>query len=228
MEHSPLPLTLCIDTAEGGTSLALGDAGGLRASSSLADVSRQSEQLVVMIEALLKETKLHYADVRMVAVNIGPGSFTGIRVGVATARALALGLAIPCHGVTGLQRTAHAAKAGRALTVAQEALRGQCYWQAFDENIQPLTASALEDHAPLAARLANGFVTGSGVASLVAHGLPQPSVLSTPAGPDAVAIHAFLAREGGCAWQDSLQVPQPLYIRQPDAKLPTPFLRGNP
>ncbi|MBI1274942.1 tRNA (adenosine(37)-N6)-threonylcarbamoyltransferase complex dimerization subunit type 1 TsaB [bacterium] len=229
MEPRPMPLTLIIDTAEGGTSLALGDAARPHGAVSLEDTARQSEQLVIMLERLLKDAGKTYADLGQVVANIGPGSFTGIRVGLAVARALGLALSIPVHGVTGLQRTAHAVQSLHPgpLVVIQEALRGQCYWQPFDENGNPTAEPGIEAHAVLARRFGQARLAGSGVASLIKHGLAAPQAVQTGTGPDASAVWAFLVRDGGIRWQDGLQPPRPLYIREPDAKLPTPFLHGN-
>lgn len=61
----------------------------------------QAERLVPLLEELLAEAGLRWADLDALGVGVGPGNFTGIRIGVSTARGLALGLGIPAHGVTG-------------------------------------------------------------------------------------------------------------------------------
>lgn len=63
----------------------------------------QAERLVPMLDRLLAENGVGWGDLAVIGVGTGPGNFTGIRIAVATARGLALGLGIPVHGVSGFQ-----------------------------------------------------------------------------------------------------------------------------
>jgi len=83
----------------------------------------QSERLVPMLEKMLREAGLAWADLDALGVGIGPGNFTGIRIAVATARGLALGLGIPAIGVSGFE----AAGARAGTTVLIDAPRSQAY-----------------------------------------------------------------------------------------------------
>lgn len=88
----------------------------------------QAERLLPMLEAVLAEGGVDWRDLKALAVGTGPGNFTGVRIAVAAARGLALGLGIPAVGVTVLEALAF----GRGpVLVAQDARRGMAYVQTF-------------------------------------------------------------------------------------------------
>ena len=98
-----------------------------------------AERLFPLIEEVLVEAKLRADQVDRIAVTLGPGTFTGVRVGVAAARALSLGLRKPVVGITSLAAMAHRASqllkpehASWPLVVAVDARRGMIYLQCFD------------------------------------------------------------------------------------------------
>ena len=82
----------------------------------------QAERLVPLLEELLAEGGIGWADLKALAVGTGPGNFTGVRIAVAAARGLALGLKIPAIGVTRLEALAHGLP--RPLVVIEDAKRG--------------------------------------------------------------------------------------------------------
>lgn len=101
----------------------------------------RSEELLEILSGLLKENNLQQKDLDLIAVSVGPGSFTGIRVGVATAQALAFALNRPCFGVPILEALAKAAadtgyntkeykKTGDIITVVPSGRDG-IFWQIF-------------------------------------------------------------------------------------------------
>ena len=107
----------------------------------------QAERLVPLLTELLSERGLSWADLTAIAVGTGPGNFTGVRIAVATARGLALGLGIPAIGVTRLEATAfgHA----RPITVIEDARRGEVYVQRFNEyGSEPAYLAATGSAAP--------------------------------------------------------------------------------
>lgn len=96
----PEPLTLAFDTSAAHCAAAV--LSGDRAVTHVERMATgQAERLVPMLEDLLKAADVAWPDVELVAVGTGPGNFTGIRIGVALARGLALGLGVPAVGVTG-------------------------------------------------------------------------------------------------------------------------------
>ncbi len=98
-----------------------------------------AEALFPMIEALLADAGASYGDLTRIAICTGPGSFTGLRVGVAAARGLALGLGIPAIGVTRFQALAE----GRA-TVRLPGRGGTIYVQEFSDGV-PTTDPRMEE-----------------------------------------------------------------------------------
>ena len=165
-----------------------------------------------IIDQALDSASVDLRSIGRIAVMIGPGSFTGIRVGVATARGLALSLGVECVGVTTLEVLAfdHRARhpSAAAVVVAMDAKREEIYTQAFSAEGDPLTdAAALSatevDH--LVASLA-ADMTGSWAARLAGENEPK----------DRFDIGAT-ARIGAARAAGSGR-PKPLYLRGPDAR----------
>ncbi|NGM44754.1 tRNA (adenosine(37)-N6)-threonylcarbamoyltransferase complex dimerization subunit type 1 TsaB [Rhodobacter sp. SGA-6-6] len=153
----------------------------------------QAERLVPMLEEVLAEGGIGWADLRRIAVGIGPGNFTGVRISVATARGLALALDIPAVGVTRLEALAHGLP--RPLRVIEDARQGLAYVQDF-----PGGPARLEPLAPFA-----GPATGSAAGDTA---LP-------PAMPIAEAIARIAAtRTPG-------PPPAPFYLKAADAAPPS-------
>jgi tRNA threonylcarbamoyl adenosine modification protein YeaZ len=183
-----------------------------------------AERLMPMIEAVMDGAGLGFSDLHRVAVTVGPGSFTGVRVGVAAARGLALASGLPVVAATSLAVMAHAAdqqlgaaRNGRLLLVAVEAHRGMVYVQPFgpggDEPGRPLLVAPEAVAALLGAQPA--IVVGSGaegVAAAIAAAGGAAQARLADLEPDARAL-ALLA--GALAPSSPLL---PLYLRSPDVR----------
>ncbi len=99
---------LAIDSALGACSAAVWDQTVMSGQQKI--MSRgHVEELLPMVQAVVTESGLEFAQLELIAVSIGPGSFTGLRAGLAAARGLGLALNIPVHGVTTLEAVAAAA-----------------------------------------------------------------------------------------------------------------------
>ena len=92
----------------------------------------QGEALIPMIQELFKSTHLTMNDLTGVAVAVGPGSFTGVRIGIATARAIGMALNIPVYGVTNFE--AYSYSLLKPVTVVLDSKRDDYFVQKFDTN----------------------------------------------------------------------------------------------
>lgn len=127
-------ITLAIDTATNGCAACLYDgANDQTLAQQTDDIGRgHAEHLLGLIDQVLAKANRSFDDIGNVAVSVGPGSFTGIRVGVATARGLGLALDVPVAGVSTLQAIAVDHVSDQPFAVAIMAGRGQAYVQGFD------------------------------------------------------------------------------------------------
>ncbi|MBN2759417.1 MAG: tRNA (adenosine(37)-N6)-threonylcarbamoyltransferase complex dimerization subunit type 1 TsaB [Rhodobacteraceae bacterium] len=157
----------------------------------------QAERLMPLLEEVLAQGGAAWSDLAAIGVGIGPGNFTGIRISVAAARGLSLGLGVPAIGVSVFDARAHGLP--RPLSVVEDAKRGMVYVQSFGPDSAP-SLSALEDV------VISGHVTGTGAVLLGS--LPLAPVM-----PLAVAI----AQIAGNRLATPQPRPAPLYLRAPDA-----------
>lgn len=204
-----MPRTLVIDTATAACSVALLENRQVVANAHVVVGRGHAERLVPMIAALPDGGR---AD--DILVDVGPGSFTGIRVGIAAARALGLGWSVPVRGYSSLALIAAAAFSevdADPLAVVLEGGHGEVFMQGF-------AASPLKPTEPLAslrpeaaiAALAGRMAVGNGVRWLTPL---QPELLTREALPEAAKAHLLPP-------ELSTLPPRPLYGRAPDAKLP--------
>lgn len=171
-----------------------------------------AEHLMHVIDEALAKADMALSAIDRVVVTVGPGSFTGIRIGVAAARGFALSLDIPAVGVTTLEVMAAVAgkqDPGKPVLAAIDAKREEIYLQAFGANGEPLdeARAVTVDEARTIAAAFDGIVTGTAVARL--------SDAPPAERPDAFPI-AFVARLG--AAKPVSEKPKPLYLRGPDAR----------
>jgi tRNA threonylcarbamoyladenosine biosynthesis protein TsaB len=167
------------------------------------DMARgQAERLVPLLEEVLQTAGMGWRDLDALAVGVGPGNFTGIRIAVSAARGLSLGLGIPAIGVTIFE--ARAEGLPRPLYVVEDARRGEVYVQEFSVTDE---APFLIDRTDLAFA-ADAALVGSG-ASAEGTGLP----VLAPRYSLAEGIARVASRKFGTAQPR----PAPLYIRSADA-----------
>jgi tRNA threonylcarbamoyladenosine biosynthesis protein TsaB len=185
----------------------------------------QAEALLPMIEAVLREADLPLAALDLIAVTLGPGGFTGLRVALATARGLALASGVPVAGVTCFEAVAAAvgpaALGARTLVVALESKRAELFLQCFGPSKSPLGEAALVAEDDWARFLPEGelLLAGDGAARLAARLAHRGHHLGPGAGlPDAVDV----ARLAACRWRSGERPPppRPFYLHAPDTTLP--------
>jgi tRNA threonylcarbamoyladenosine biosynthesis protein TsaB len=230
---SAQPLLLAVESASSDASVALLRGETEVASRSVAQDRPASELLLPTILALLHDAGVEIADVEAFAVSAGPGSFTGLRVGVATAKGLAFGgdrLVVPVPTLAALASRAEPAPG--PIVALLDARRGEVYAAGYDGNLDGapcfgpavLRPEALvEAMLPLHAQ-APCSVIGEGVPVaadlLVARFGNALRLLPPPAGrPDAVAV----GRLGARAWARGEGIPAealaPLYVRRAEAEV---------
>jgi tRNA threonylcarbamoyladenosine biosynthesis protein TsaB len=179
-----------------------------------------AEALGPIVESLMREVDGGFASIGAIAVAVGPGSFTGIRIGLAMARAIALTLEVPIVGVSTL--VAFAApllddpRPG-IIVSAIDAKHGSVYFQAFESSGRPMFAPRVASLRDAVRALGAGpaRMAGDGAAALALEG--QRAALAceafSAAYPDIVAIARI-----GLASNPSDCPPRPLYVKPPDAK----------
>jgi tRNA threonylcarbamoyladenosine biosynthesis protein TsaB len=214
---------LAIDTALAACSAAVLDTerAAVTAHESLPMQRGHAEALMPLIKRVMERTGLAFADLDRVAVTTGPGSFTGLRVGIAAARGLGLAAGKPVVGLTTLAAFAVpfiAADDTLPVVAAIDARHDQVYLQVFGPGGRTIVAPRL---APLrealrAAATGAPRLTGT-AAELLAAAWPAgecpPSAVDQRGAPDI----AWVARLGAAA-NETAAPPKPLYLRAPDAQ----------
>lgn len=215
---------LAIDTATAACSAALMDGDTILARRFVPMARGHAEALLPMVETVMAEAGAAYGDLDLIATTVGPGTFTGLRVGLAAARGLAVAGGLPVIGVTTLEALAHGVapdlRRGRSVVAALDARRGEVYVQAFDEDLEPLAPPAALP--PRAADLPAGpvAIAGSG-AALVMDALKRRGadvVVDDALLPDAAVVAALASRRFDPAV--AVAPPEPLYLRGSGARLP--------
>ena len=140
---------LAIDTAGKTAGVAVLQNGRLTYECSLTVGLTHSETLMPLVDTALKLTGLTPADIELYAVNAGPGSFTGLRIGLAAAKGMAFARNTPCAPVSTLEALAAAQTGEGTVVCALDARRAQVYWAAFD--LATHSRLVEDDAAPVAA-----------------------------------------------------------------------------
>jgi tRNA threonylcarbamoyladenosine biosynthesis protein TsaB len=234
-------LVLGLDTATPAVSVALHDGQRVISQACTVDARRHSELLAPMMAKVMADAGASRGDLTGIGVGVGPGPYTGLRVGVVTARVLGSVLGLPVHGVCSLDVIAAAVRGGlrgassrastvpggREFLVATDARRREVYWARYDAAGRRVDgphvgrASAIAGAAELA-------VAGTG-------GQLYPEAfgeVTGPAYPDARTLCAIVAGRLAGVAQPPMQPPllaaEPLYLRRPDAREPGPPKRVTP
>ncbi len=247
---------LAFDTAGTACSAALWRDGALRARRFEAMSRGQSERLVPMIEEVMAEAGIAYPALDAIAVTCGPGGFTGVRIGLATARALALACSRPVIGISNFEAVAAAvppntqppntqgsAGGARALVVVIDAKRSDLYVQAFESapgavpgtvpgtDLTPATPARAMAPADLDDFLPRGplRLAGDAVETALAalEAAGRDVVAAAAPGQADAALFAALAAARPLP-ETATPPPAPIYLRGPDVTLAPPLLRGGP
>jgi tRNA threonylcarbamoyl adenosine modification protein YeaZ len=200
---------LAFDTATPQVTVALHDGDRVVAEYAAGESMRHGEMLAPGIAEVLARVGAISQDITAIAVGVGPGPFTGLRVGLVTARTIAMALGIPVYGVCSLDvLAAEAVDAGLSdFLVATDARRKEVYVASYDEGRRVSGPEVLKPAVAATGRL----VVGRG-ATLYPDAFPNAR---GPEGPSAAVLCDVVVRE-----RYELLDPEPLYLRRPDAMEP--------
>jgi tRNA threonylcarbamoyladenosine biosynthesis protein TsaB len=223
-------LILGIDTATHQVGCAIGGHEGVLASAHSSRGKRHAETLTPAIDFVRRQARVELYEISVVAVDLGPGLFTGLRVGIASAKAIAHALRVPMIGVTSLDLVAFPVRFSNRLIVATlDARRGELYYAFYRQvpgGVQRLSDPELGSPDDLAseiiARGEESLLVGDGALRYAPmfSGLSKVELAERDlAYPSATALvqlaHARALREDWVAPWDL----QPLYLRAPDAEI---------
>ncbi|GAA2633973.1 tRNA (adenosine(37)-N6)-threonylcarbamoyltransferase complex dimerization subunit type 1 TsaB [Actinomadura fulvescens] len=224
-------LVLAFDTATAAVTVALyewspGEGIVGRAATEAVDPRRHTELLTPSIAAVLAEAGAAPEDLSALAVGVGPGPYTGLRVGLVTARAMGEALRVPVHGVCTLDVIAWASGRTAPFAVATDARRKEVYWARYDSADFRTTEPAVG--RPTEVRAAGDLpVIGEG-AALYPDVLGTPGQDPAPLLPTATALAELVVTRLSGGAGPKLLAPEPLYLRRPDAKEPGPRKKVTP
>lgn len=212
---------LALDSATSACSAALWQDGAIVAQRFVEMERGQSEVLVPMVAEVMAEAGAVFAQLDLLAVTVGPGAFTGIRIGLATARALALAAAKPLAGIATPDAVAAAIppaeRTGRTILVALDSRRDEVWVQAFSADLAPLGEPTALLPLEAAKMLSGPVVVAGDAASLVVPLMIDAVMASSLGAPQAAQVAALAARR----WAEGTALPpEPLYLRPADVTMP--------
>ena len=207
---------ICIDTATENGLVAVATDSGAIASVSWSSAGRHGENLFGYIESALTEAGIERDELSVVGVDIGPGGFTSLRVGLATAKGLALGLGLPIVGVSSLRVLARSMSGGAAVlrVPTMNAYRGDIFAAAY-----------VFDGDELREICAPSFGPPAEVLERIRASAGELQVCSEPVVPTAEALLAEMLHVMRSDGPSDLALLEPQYLRPSDARLPDRPLR---
>ncbi|GII53099.1 tRNA (adenosine(37)-N6)-threonylcarbamoyltransferase complex dimerization subunit type 1 TsaB [Planotetraspora thailandica] len=231
-------LVLAFDTATPAVTAALHDGGRVLAESTTIDARRHGELLAPAVERVLREAGVTLRDLTAIVAGTGPGPYTGLRVGLMTATALATTAGVPAFGVCTLDALAYATELPGPFLVATDARRKEVFWARYGDPRTRLDGPRVDKPHDLPGELPVVGAGGRMYADIVG-----PGRISGPEHPSAGALAALAAErlaplsaeeaaelarvpEGRVDSVEKAQElsvlgpPRPIYLRRPDAQVP--------
>lgn len=221
---------LAIDTATRTCSVALLDGDNILAEALLYGQKHHSEKILSLIEGLFFNTGITGSQLDLIAVSTGPGSFTGLRVGLSTAQGLALSLDIPLLGVSTLEIIAAQLLPAARICPMLDARKGQVYTCLYESGVQGVLKKTIDDTVMPAEEWVSGLegsvvFAGNG-ACLYREGIEKAftgTALFAPAAagiPRAATLGCIAGARAHQAQPHKPEQVTPHYVRPPDAVLP--------
>ncbi|WP_299533031.1 tRNA (adenosine(37)-N6)-threonylcarbamoyltransferase complex dimerization subunit type 1 TsaB [uncultured Streptomyces sp.] len=203
-----------MDTATPAVTVALHDGSSVVAESSTVDARRHGELLLPAVDRVLAAAGTTLDAVTGLVVGVGPGPYTGLRVGLVTAATFGSALSVPVHGLCTLDGLAYAAGIDGPFVVATDARRKEVYWARYTDTLTRTGEPSVDRPGDIAESLAGLPVVGAGA-------VLYPEAFGDARGPEHVSAGALasLAAERLAAGGELLP-PRPLYLRRPDAQVP--------
>lgn len=208
-------MLLAFDTSSPTVTVAVHDGTDVVAELTSSETMRHGEQLTPLVDQALRQVGISARDLTAIAVGVGPGPFTGLRVGLVSARTMAYALEVPVYGVCSLDVLAVEAVdsgsvAGGPFVVASDARRREVYLATYDEAGLRVSGPDVQRPADVGTDVP---VVGEG-AALYPDAFPDGRA---PRRPSA----GWLVR---CVVEERVELldPEPLYLRRPDAEIPRP------
>lgn len=201
-------LLLAFDTSTPAVTVALHDGTTVVAERTVVDGRGHGELLAPGIAQVLADAGTSASDLTAIAVGVGPGPFTGLRVGLMTARAMSEVLSIPVAGVCSLDILAAAVSSAEPFVVATDARRKEVYWATYDSNGVRIDGPSVDRPVDVEWR---GPAYGAGA-------LMYPDSFIDARQPElpSAGVLAHLVASGIAI----VLPPDPLYLRRPDAVEP--------
>jgi len=223
-------ITLGIETATTVVSVAIGGDDGMLGLVEITQGRRHAETLTPAIEFACKHSQVPVSDIAAIGVDIGPGLFTGMRVGIATAKAMAAALDVPVVGLSSLDLLAHPLRhSPRAIASVIDARKGEVFYAFFRatpggvQRVSEPRAGTVEDfNADVMARGQDVLAVGDG-AHRYRDELDRSVEVADLAHPSAASLvmlaRARVLRGDLVAGSHNSETVQPLYLRAPDAQI---------
>lgn len=210
-------MLLALDTSTAAVTVALHDGDRVVAHSTEVDARRHTELVAPAVADVLVQAGADRRDLTGVAVGVGPGPFTGLRIGLVTARTLGMALGIPVHGVCSLDVIAADTRVDGRFVVVTDARRREVYLAAYERpSGGPHTPPRRTDGPAVVPP--GDVATRLPAAGMAARLFPEafPTAID-PEYPDAATLAAMVAGR-----TVEILPPDPLYLRRPDARPPGP------
>ena len=207
-------MLLALDTSTAAVTVALHDGNRVVARSTTVDARRHTELVAPAIVSVLAEAGVDRRELTGVAVGVGPGPFTGLRIGLVTARTLAMAVGIPVHGVCSLDVIAAGTRVDGRFVVVTDARRREVYRAQYERPDGDPEAPPRRTHGPAVVPPADvaTMLPVAGAARLFPDAFPNGI---DPEYPDAATLAVMVAERTA-----DIVPPEPLYLRRPDARPP--------
>ena len=211
---------LAFDTATPAVTVAVHDGAAALSSSTVIDARRHGELLAPAIDGVLREAAVDRRELTDIAVGVGPGPYTGLRVGLMTARTIGSVLGLRVHGVCTLDVLAYECRLDEPFIVAVDARRKEVYWARYGVDHRRETDLAVDKPADV--EVGGLPAVGQG-ALLYPEAFPDER---PPTYPSATVLGQLAAER--LAAGETLAPPDPLYLRRPHAAAPGPRKQVTP